>query len=406
MCQKVVQPARGERIFGEPYSPIALPIFQLSILMTVVGGIVVESVATPLYRRNYYEKFGFVRGSWFDIAEAAFGFTLFVEFIIKVIADGFLLTPNAYMRSIWNVLDFLIMTGGIVNVVTGLIFIGGLTRTTRALKALRALRLITLIDKMRTTFEDLIISGASRILDAAVLALLYMIPYAVWGLNIFSGRLNLCNDVDVDGMSDCINEYTNAVIGESFSFPVPRVWDNPSPSTTFSFDDFRSSLLILFEIVSFEGWVDAMWVAANITGKNEQPRTNASQYNAVFFVIYNLLGGVVILTLFIRYVLFGSIFGIWANTFSQYHYREFQFAHWFCIPYDDSKGMDRLAETLQASKAFQTAQETASKRFPSMVLRSCCSEAWLVVKNLYRAVCSPHRCSHVSCPLLSYFFPR
>ncbi|KAG2002361.1 high-affinity cell membrane calcium channel, variant 2 [Coprinopsis cinerea AmutBmut pab1-1] len=303
MCQKVVQPARGERIFGEPYSPVALPIFQLIILLTVVGGIVVESVATPLYRRNYYEEHGFVRGSWFDIAEAAFGFTLFIEFLIKVIADGFLLTPNAYLRSIWNGLDFLIMVGIIVNVVTGLIFIGGLSRITRALKALRALRLITLIDQMRNTFQNLIISGALRIMDAAILALLYMIPYAVWGLNIFAGKLNLCNDGDVDGLADCVNEYTNTVIGDSFPFPVPRVWDNPSPSTTFSFDNFKSSLLILFEIVSFEGWVDAMWVVASITGPNEQPRTNASQWNSIFFVIYNLLGGVVILTLFISIII-------------------------------------------------------------------------------------------------------
>ncbi|KAH6905112.1 high-affinity cell membrane calcium channel [Coprinopsis sp. MPI-PUGE-AT-0042] len=302
-CQKVVQPARGERIFGEPYSPFALPIFQLIILLTVIGGIVVESVATPLYRRDYYTKHGFVRGSWFDIAEAAFGLALFVEFMIKVVADGFVFTPNAYLRSIWNILDFSIMVGLIVNVTTSLIFIGGLSRTTRALKALRALRLITLVDRMRSTFENLIISGAIRILDAAILAILYMIPYAVWGLNIFVGRLNLCNDGDVDGMADCINEYTNTVVGEAFAFPVPRVWDIPAPSTTFSFDNFRSSLLILFEVVSLEGWIDAMWVVASLTGKNEQPRTNASQYNSIFFVIYNLLGGVVILTLFVSIII-------------------------------------------------------------------------------------------------------
>ena len=303
MCQKIVQPARGERIFGQPYSPIALPVFQLIILLTVIGGIIVESIATPTYRQNYYAKFGQIRGSWFDIAEASFGFMLFVEFLIKIIADGFIFTPNGYLRSIWNVLDFVIMIGIIVNVVTGLIFVGGLSRLTRSLKALRALRLITLVDKMRSTFQNLIISGALRIMDAAILAILYMIPYAVWGLNIFAGRMNSCNDTDVNGLGDCINEYENNVLGNSFGFPVPRAWDNPSPSTTFNFDTFKSSLLILFEIVSLEGWVDAMYVATSITGPNEQPQTNASQLNAIFFLIYNLLGGVVILTLFISIII-------------------------------------------------------------------------------------------------------
>ena len=296
-----MQPARGDRIFGSPPSPVAHPIFQLVLLLTVIGGIVVEGIATPIYRRNFFQEHGLTRGSWFEVAEATFGFALFVEFLIKIVADGFVFTPNGYLRSIWNGLDFIIMVGIIVNVTTGLVFVGGLSRATRALKALRALRLITLIDKMRNTFQTLIISGAIRILDAAVLAILYMIPYAVWGLNIFNGKMNLCNDGDVNGLGDCIGEYSNTVYDDAFAFPVPRVWDNPSPSTTFSFDSFRSSLLILFEIVSFEGWIDVMGVATSITGPNEQPRVNASQGNAIFFVIYNLMGGVVVLTLFIRY---------------------------------------------------------------------------------------------------------
>jgi voltage-dependent calcium channel len=153
----------------------------------------------------------------------------------------------------------------------------------------------------------LIISGITRILDAAMLAMLYMIPYAVWGLNIFAGLTNTCNDNNASGTSDCINEYENSVVTTStgspaLMFPAPRVWANPSPSpsTTFSFDTFRASLLILFEIVSLEGWVDVMGAMTSITGPNLQPQTNASQVNAIFFVVYNLLGGVVILTLFIR----------------------------------------------------------------------------------------------------------
>jgi hypothetical protein len=307
MCQKLVQPPGGERIFGTPRSPIAHPIFQLALLLTVIGGIVVESIATPIYRRNFYLRHGLVRFTWFDIAEATFGLTLVVEFLIKVVADGFVFTPNAYVRSIWNVLDLFILAGLIVNLTTTLIFIGGLSRFTRALKALRALRLITLIDMMRNTFQSLIISGVTRILDAAVLAILYMIPYAVWGLNIFAGKMNECNDLNANGLSDCNNEFDNTFVGDSFGFLVPRVWDNPSPSTTFSFDTFRSALLILFEIVSLEGWIDVMGVATSITGENLQPQTNTSQVNAIFFLIYNLLGGVVILTLFVRQVVSSEI---------------------------------------------------------------------------------------------------
>ncbi|KAG5652105.1 hypothetical protein H0H81_006278 [Sphagnurus paluster] len=303
MCQKVVQPANGERIFGTPQSPIAHPIFQLILLLTVIGGIVTETIATPVYRRNYFIQNGLSVGAWFDVAEAAFGFLLVVEFLIKIIADGFIFTPNSYITSIWNILDFIIMVGILVNITTGLIFVGGLSRLTRSLKALRALRLITLIDRMRNTFQTLILSGAIRIVDAGMLAILYMIPYAVWGLNIFAGKMNLCNDNNVAGLAQCVGEYNNTVLGDSFGFPVPRVWDNPSPSTTFSFDTFKSSLLILFEIVSLEGWIDVMNAASSITGKDQQPETNSSPFNATFFVIYNLMGAVVILTLFVSIII-------------------------------------------------------------------------------------------------------
>ncbi|CAK5278246.1 unnamed protein product [Mycena citricolor] len=303
MCQKLVQPASGPRIFGTPPSPILYPLFQMTLLLIVIGGIAVESISNPVYRRNFFAEHGLVRGAWFDIAESVFGLVFVLEFLIKVIADGFLLTPNAYVRSIWNLLDFVIMAGLLVNVITGLVFIGGLSRLTRSFKALRALRLITLVDRMRTTFESLIISGALRILDAGILAILYMIPYAVWGLNIFNGKMNECNDSSVTGADTCNNEYTNTVFGNAFGFVVPRVWDNPAPSTVFSFDSFRASLLILFEIVSLEGWVDVMGVATSITGNNSQPQTNVAQINSLFFLIYNLLGGVVILTLFVSIII-------------------------------------------------------------------------------------------------------
>ncbi|KAF8509855.1 Ion transport protein-domain-containing protein [Hysterangium stoloniferum] len=305
MCQALVEPPNGERIFGRPASHTCHALFQFVLFLAVVGGIVVAAIATPLYRRNYYAEHGHVRVAWFVLAENSFVLVLLVEFIIKVIADGFIFTPNAYLLSIWNVADMIILIGLVVNAVTSLVFIGGLTRLTRSLKALRALRFITLFDKMRSTFHSLLIVGFVRILDAGILAVLYMIPYAVWGLNIFSGLSYGCNDSGVSGKSGCQNEYTanTASLGNDYGFLAPRVWANPTTSTRWSFDNFGDSILILFEIVSLEGWIDVMSAAIDITGRDLQPKTNAAQWNAIFFLIYNLLGAVVILTLFVSIII-------------------------------------------------------------------------------------------------------
>lgn len=302
MCQKLVQPAGGERIFGVQPSPVAHTIFQLVLLLTVIGIIAVEGVATPLYRRKYLADHPNVRLPWFGFTDAAFSLTFFFEFVIKGTADGYIFTPNAYVKSIWNVLDLFIMAGFVVNVTTGLIFVGDIRRLTKALRALPTLRLITLVDGMRYTFRSLLLTGVGRILDAAVLSVLYMIPYAVWGLNIFAGKMNQCNDGNATGLGDCTFEYTNNISG-AFGYMVPRVWSKPSPSTTFSFDSFQDSLLILFEIVSLEGWIDVLGAATGITGLNLQPNQGFSPSNAIFFVIYNLMGGVVLLTIFVSIII-------------------------------------------------------------------------------------------------------
>jgi hypothetical protein len=303
-CQQFVPPSNGdneERMFGRPPSPLHEFCFRAVILLLVVAGIIVVAVATPIYRSAHYAQYG-TKGAWFDIAEAAFGFLLIVEFFVKIIADGFIFTPNAYLLNIWNILDGVILIAIVVNVSTSLIVVGGISRLTRALKAFRALRLITLIGWMRETFHSVIFAGARRMLDAAILAILYMIPYAVWGLNIFSGTMYSCNDPDSTGKGDCEGIFISTPVDNSLGFYAPQVWSNPTPSTYFSFDSFGDSLLILFEIVSLEGWTDVLQVALGITGKDRQPKTNASQINAIFFLLYNLLGAVVILTLFVSYV--------------------------------------------------------------------------------------------------------
>ena len=39
-----------------------------------------------------------------------------IEFILRVIADGVWLTPNAYFKNPWNVFDFLILGAQMIDV--------------------------------------------------------------------------------------------------------------------------------------------------------------------------------------------------------------------------------------------------------------------------------------------------
>lgn len=78
-------------------------------------------------------------------------------------------------------MDCVVLWTIIVNTTTSLVFVGGLSRFTQALMAFRALRLITISQRLRDTFHAVFISGAVRFLEACVLMILYLIPFAIWG---------------------------------------------------------------------------------------------------------------------------------------------------------------------------------------------------------------------------------
>ena len=130
-CQAFVEPSQGDRIFGAKPKKRLVFAFKLVMFAAVVGSVTIAAVATPLYRQDYYRKMGDVRLSWFNLTEVSLGSIFILEFVVKIIADGFLLTPNAYLLSIWNGLDFFVLLTLIVNVVTALVAGGDVSRYAR-----------------------------------------------------------------------------------------------------------------------------------------------------------------------------------------------------------------------------------------------------------------------------------
>lgn len=123
----------------------------------------------------------------------------------------------------------------------------------------------------------------------------FLVPFAIYGLNLFNDRLKRCNDDDFGhtSLEYCIGEYQSSPY--AWDVLAPRVVENPF----YNFDSFGDSLFILFQIVSQEGWTDALWESMSITGAGQQPEPFASQENGLFFVVFNLLGAVFVLTLFL-----------------------------------------------------------------------------------------------------------
>ena len=294
-CQRIVGPGRGsQRIEGvDPIKPVWYA-FSAFIYAAIVAMVLLACVSTPLYQREYFNrKGGFSARNWFVWTDMGFAVLFTIESLIKVIADGFFWTPNAYFRGSWGFIDGLVLLTLWINVVTSLYKDGAVSRAVGAFKALRALRLLNVSDSARDTFHSVIVLGGWKVISAAFVSLSLLFPFAIYGLNLFHGQMRDCNDSTISNLADCVGEYAN----KPFKWEVlsPRQSANPY----YSFDNFGSSLSILFQIVSQEGWTDVMWTAMSMAGRGNSLNAYQSQGNAVFFVIFNLLGAVFVLTLFV-----------------------------------------------------------------------------------------------------------
>lgn len=297
LCQRLVGPGRGsERFDGVEPNIIAWYTFSAFIYAAIVAMVVLACVTTPLYQKEYFMEHEFSILNWFVWVDMAFAVVFTAEALIKIIADGLFWTPNAYFRSSWGIIDGVVLITLWINVITLFTNDGAVSRAVGAFKALRALRLLNVSDSARETFHSLIIVTGWKILSAAFVSISLLIPFAIYGINLFNAQMVSCNDGDgVSELINCFGEYNNTPFNSDWELLSPRVASNPF----FNFDDFGSSAFILYQIVSQEGWVDVSFAAQAITGRGLQPRFGASQGNAIFFVAFNLLATVFVLTLFI-----------------------------------------------------------------------------------------------------------
>lgn len=297
-CQRIVGPGRGNvRIEGVAPNPQLWYAFSAFIYAAIVAMVLLACVTTPLFQKEYFARHGFTVNNWFTYTDMGFAALFTLEAIIKVIADGFFWTPNAYFRGSWGFIDGIVLITLWVNVITSLYDPGGGSRAVGAFKALRALRLLNVSDSARDTFHSVIVLGGWKVLSAAFVSLSLLLPFAIYGLNMFAGQMQECNDFytysGAWNLTDCVGEWPS----------TPYQWEVLAPRQVtnyyFDFDNFGDSLFILFQIVSQEGWIDVMWRAESITSVFTQWEPWAAQGNAVFFVVFNLLGAVFVLTLFV-----------------------------------------------------------------------------------------------------------
>ncbi|KAF9313622.1 calcium channel protein [Podila horticola] len=295
--QRFVTPGRGYRTEGERENVLLSRPFNLLVTLAILACVIVGAMTGPVWRLKQLRKPEEDRSVVIPITDYVFPAIFTVEFLIRVIADGFIFTPDAYFKSLWNKIDFFVLLTLYAPLVANLTDSQGVSRFFRSLKALRALRLINQSAYIKGTFHAVLVAGFPQLFNATLLSITLIIPFAIYGMRMFSGLFFSCNDDSdaIHSIYDCVGSYNT-----SDGLLVPRVWSNPHE---YSFNNFGASFLILFEIVSQEGWTGVMNTARNVVGLGLQPSQDASRYNGLFFVLYNLAGGYFVSALFVAIVI-------------------------------------------------------------------------------------------------------
>lgn len=120
-----------------------------------------------------------------DIMDDAFTVLFTIEATVKIVAFGFVLHAGAYMRSGWNVMDFVIIVISWVQFFAGQRALSGM----RAVRVFRPLRTVSRVPKLKQLVGGLI-RGLPQVLDNLILFLFVIILFAMGGVQLFMDSLS------------------------------------------------------------------------------------------------------------------------------------------------------------------------------------------------------------------------
>ncbi|CAJ1425741.1 unnamed protein product [Effrenium voratum] len=113
------------------------------------------------------------------------------EMVFKLVAYGLIWSENAYLKDGWNVLDGIVVMFTILDLsVEG--SGAGFLKTVRILRAFRPLRIISRNQNLRVVAQT-IFSSLQDLLSLMVVALLFLLIFALFASNFLSGRMYSCN---------------------------------------------------------------------------------------------------------------------------------------------------------------------------------------------------------------------
>ncbi|XP_075980867.1 na channel protein 60E isoform X4 [Anticarsia gemmatalis] len=211
-----------------------------------------------------------------------------IEMFLKWIALGFF----RYFTSFWTLLDFTIVFVSVFSLLIEENENLKVLRSLRTLRALRPLRAISRWQGMRIVVNALMYAIPS-IFNVLLVCLVFWLIFSIMGVQFFGGKFYKCVDDEGELLPlEIVNDKWECYYNNF-------TWVN----SKISFDHVGIAYLALFQVATFEGWMEVMADAVDARGVNLQPAREANLYAYIYFVIFIVCGSFFTLNLFIGVII-------------------------------------------------------------------------------------------------------
>ncbi|XP_057202247.1 voltage-dependent P/Q-type calcium channel subunit alpha-1A isoform X22 [Triplophysa rosa] len=259
---------------------VTLRYFEMCILLVIAMSSIALAAEDPVWpespRNNVLRYFDYVFTGVFTF-----------EMLIKMVDLGLVMHPGSYFRDLWNILDFIVVSGALV----AFAFTGGsggsskgkdisTIKSLRVLRVLRPLKTIKRLPKLKAVF-DCVVNSLKNVLNILIVYMLFMFIFAVVAVQLFKGRFFYCTDESKEFERDCRGEYLvyerdNEVRAQK------REWKKYD----FHYDNVLWALLTLFTVSTGEGWPQVLKHSVDATYENQGPSPGYRMEMSIFYVVY------------------------------------------------------------------------------------------------------------------------
>ncbi|XP_062873915.1 calcium channel, voltage-dependent, N type, alpha 1B subunit, a [Trichomycterus rosablanca] len=203
------------------------------------------------------------------------------ELVIKMVDLGLLLHPGSYFRDLWNILDFIVVSGALV----AFAFTGtkgkdiSTIKSLRVLRVLRPLKTIKRLPKLKAVF-DCVVNSLKNVLNILIVYILFMFIFAVIAVQLFKGKFFYCTDESKGQPKDCRGQFLDYDKHEVSA--QPREWKKYD----FHYDNVLWAFLTLFTVSTGEGWPTVLKHSVDATFEDQGPSPGYRIEMSIFYVVY------------------------------------------------------------------------------------------------------------------------